>query len=49
MLFCLARLAATLQRHARRTSLLVVPDEVTPANVSLLVRPADIAILVVAE
>jgi hypothetical protein len=49
MLFCLARFAATFERHARRSSLPLVPGETASAAVSLLVRPADVAIIIVAE
>jgi hypothetical protein len=49
MLFCLARFAATFERHARRSSLLLVPGDAKPAAVSLLARPVDVAIIFAAE
>jgi hypothetical protein len=53
MLFCLARFAALLERHARRSSLPPVPGEAKPAVVglsaSLSVRLADVAIVFVTE
>jgi hypothetical protein len=49
MLFCLARFAATLERHARRSSFPLVSGEARPAVVSLPVWPADVAIIFVAE
>ncbi|MGX7002618.1 hypothetical protein [Caballeronia sp. KNU42] len=49
MLSCLARFAATLKRHARRSSLPLVSGEAKPAVVSLAVWPADASIIFVAE
>jgi len=53
MLSCLARFAATLKRHARRSSLPLVSGEAKPAVVSLPVSlpvwPADAVIIFVAE
>jgi hypothetical protein len=53
MLSCLARFAATLERHARRSSLPLVSGEAKPAvfslPASLAVWPADVAIILVAE
>jgi len=53
MLSCLARFAATLKRHARRSSLSLVSGEAKPAvvslPVSLAVWPVDVAIIFVAE
>jgi len=53
MLSCLARFAATLERHARRSSLPPVPGEakavVVSLSVSLSVWPADVAIFFDAE
>jgi hypothetical protein len=49
MLSCLARFAATLKRHARRSSLPLVSGEAKPAVFSLPVWPADVAIIFVAE
>jgi hypothetical protein len=49
MLSCLARFAATLQRHARRSSLPQVSGEAKPVAVSLPVWPADVAIIFVVE
>jgi len=57
MLSCLARFAATLKRHARRSSLSLVSGEAKPAVVSLSISrlislpvwPADAAMIFVAE
>jgi hypothetical protein len=53
MLSCLARFAAMLKRHARRSSLPLVSGEAEPAvfslSVRLPVRPADVAIIFLAE
>ncbi|OXC78530.1 hypothetical protein BSU04_12330 [Caballeronia sordidicola] len=57
MLSCLARFAATLKRHARRSSLSLVSGKAKPAvvslpvslAVSLAVWPVDVAIIFVAE
>jgi len=49
MLSCLARFAATLERHARRSSLHPVPGEAKSAAFSLAVWPADVAVIFAAE
>jgi hypothetical protein len=49
MLSCLARFAATLERHARRSSLHPVLGEAKPAVLSLAVWPADVAVIFATE
>jgi hypothetical protein len=46
---CLARFAATLERHARRSSLHPVLGEAKPAVLSLAVWPADVAVIFATE